>query len=238
MASTDLTMLKLDSFQPGRRIAADLIVDSIREAIQSGALPDGAVLKQAAIADHFEISRVPVREAMRQLLAEGLIDLRAHHIAVVRGLTLERLAEVYDNRALIEGYMLERAVPNIPVGVVKQLRATEKAMRTEEDHKEWLRLNSEFHRTMNQYAHDVIALDLVTQLSARAERYVRMWAGGRGVHRPDEAGADHVEILGLVAEGDAQGARAAVERHIRTTGERLVAYGTTRQQTSRSATAR
>ena len=232
MASTDLTMLKLDSFEPGRRIAADLIADSVREAIQSGALPDGAVLKQAAIADHFEISRVPVREAMRQLLAEGLIDLRAHHTAVVRGLTFERISEVYDNRALIEGYLIERAAPNIPVGVVKQLRATEKTMRTEEDHKEWLRLNGEFHRTMNQYAHDVTGLELVAQLNARAERYVRMWGSGSGLHRPDEAGADHVEILNFVAEGDAQGARAAVERHIRTTGERLIAYGKARQHKS------
>ncbi|MFI5613622.1 GntR family transcriptional regulator [Amycolatopsis sp. NPDC051903] len=229
MTSTDLTMLKLESFEPGRRIAADFIADSLRNAIQSGSLADGAVLKQAAIADHFEISRVPVREAMRQLLAEGLIELRAHHIAVVRGLSLERISEIYDNRALIEGYLLERAVPNIPVGVVKELRAAEKAMRGEDDHEEWLRLNGKFHRTMNEYAHDVTALELVAQLKSRAERYVRMWGTGGGLHRPEEAGAEHVEILDLVGVGDAKGARAAVERHIRTTGERLVAYGRSQQ---------
>jgi DNA-binding GntR family transcriptional regulator len=229
VTSTDLTMLKLAAFEPGRRIAADFIADSIREAIQSGALADGAVLKQAAIADHFDISRVPVREAMRQLLAEGLIELRAHHIAVVRGLPIERISEIYDNRALLEGYLLERAVPNIPVGVVKQLRATERTMRSEDDHQEWLRLNGEFHRTMNQYAHDVTALELIDQLKSRAERYVRMWGTGGGLHRPEEAGADHVQILDLVAAGDARGARTAVEHHIRTTGERLVAYGRSQQ---------
>lgn len=232
MAGSNLAMIKLDAFEPGRRIAADFVADSIREAIQSGALADGAVLKQAAIADHFEISRVPVREAMRQLLAEGLIDLRAHHVAVVRGLTLERISEIYDNRALIEGYLLERAVPSIPVGVVKQLRADEKAMRSEDDHEEWLRLNGEFHRTMNQYARDVTALELVAQLKSRAERYVRMWGSGGGLHRPDEAGAEHVEILDFVAVGDAKGARAAVERHIRGTGERLVEYGRSQQHKS------
>lgn len=232
MTSTDLTMLQLASFEPGRRIAADFIADSIREAIQSGALADGAVLKQAAIADHFDISRVPVREAMRQLLAEGLIELRAHHIAVVSGLPIERISEIYDNRALIEGYLLERAVPNIPVGVVKQLRATEKTMRSEYDHQEWLRLNGEFHRTMNQYARDVTALELIDQLKSRAERYVRMWGTGGGLHRPEEAGADHVQILDLVGAGDAKGARTAVEHHIRTTGERLVAYGRSQQHKS------
>lgn len=232
MAGSNLAMIKVDAFEPGRRIAADFVADSIREAIQSGALPDGAVLKQAAIADRFEISRVPVREAMRQLLAEGLIELRAHHVAVVRGLTLERISEIYDNRALIEGYLLERAVPNIPVGVVKQLRADEKAMRAEDNHEEWLRLNGEFHRTMNQYAHDVTALELIAQLKSRAERYVRMWGSGGGLHRPDEVGAEHVEILDFVAVGDANGARIAVERHIRTTGERLIEYGRSLQHKS------
>lgn len=233
MTSTDLTMLKLGTFEPGRRIAADFVADSIRDAIQSGALADGAVLKQAAIADHFDISRVPVREAMRQLLAEGLIELRAHHIAVVRGLSLERLGEIYDNRALIEGYLLERAVPHIPVGVVKQLRTSEKLMRAEDDHEQWLRLNGQFHRTMNEYAHDVTALELVAQLKARAERYVRMWGSGGGLHRPEEAGDEHVEILDHVAVGDAKGAREAVERHIRTTGERLIAYGRSQEHRPR-----
>lgn len=223
--ATDLTMLKVDSFEPGRRIAADFVADSIRDAIQSGALADGAILKQAAIADRFDISRVPVREAMRQLLAEGLIELRAHHVAVVRGLTLDRISEIYDNRALIEGYLLERAVPNIPVGVLKQLRVAEQAMRSEHNHHEWLRLNGEFHRTMNQYANDITALELVAQLRSRAERYVRMWGSGSGLHRPDEAGDEHVEILNYVAIGDAKEARNTVERHIRTTGERLIAYG-------------
>lgn len=230
MTSTDLTMLKLGSIESGRRITADFVADSLREAIQSGALADGAILKQAAIADHFAISRVPVREAMRQLLAEGLIELRAHHIALVRGLTLERISESYDNRALIEGYLLERAVPNIPVGVVKQLRSSEKLMRAEPDHEQWLRLNAEFHRTMNQYANDTTGLELVAQLKSRVERYVRIWGSGGGLHRPEEAGAEHMEILDYVAVGDAKGARTAVEHHIRTTGERLVAYGRSQQR--------
>jgi DNA-binding FadR family transcriptional regulator len=69
-------------------------------------------------------------------------------------------------------------------------------------------------------------------LKSRAERYVRMWGSGGGLHRPEEAGADHVKILDLVAAGDAKGARTAVENHIRTTGERLVTYGRSQQHKS------
>jgi DNA-binding GntR family transcriptional regulator len=187
------------------------------------------VLNQAAIAAHFGVSRVPVREAMRQLLAEGLIETEAHHLAIVRGLPLERIAELYDNRALLEGYLTERAVPRLTEATLEKLRAKEVAMRAIHDHAKWLQVNGEFHRMILAAAGDETGLELVDQLKSRAERYVRMWSGGEGIHRPEEAGQEHVEILSRIADGDAAGARDAVERHIRHTGERLVAYGRSRQ---------
>jgi DNA-binding GntR family transcriptional regulator len=225
LASTDLSAVKRDPNLQGRRITADYVADGLREAIQSGRLADGAVLNQAAIAEHFGVSRVPVREAMRQLLAEGLIESEAHHIAVVRGIPLARIRELYDYRALIEGYLTERAVPQITAAQIKELRAKEKAMRKVADHARWLRLNSEFHNGILAAAGDETGLELVGQLKSRVERYVRMWSSGEGIHRPVEAGKEHAKILDFIAAGDAAGARAAVEAHIRHTGERLVAHG-------------
>jgi DNA-binding GntR family transcriptional regulator len=225
MPSTDLSAVKRDPSLQGRRITADYVADGLREAIQSGRLADGAVLNQAAIAEHFGVSRVPVREAMRQLLAEGLIESEAHHIAVVRSTPLARIQELYDYRALIEGYLTERAVPHLKPAQIKDLRAKEKAMRKVTDHSRWLRLNSEFHHGILAAADDETGLELVEQLRSRVERYVRMWSSGEGIHRPDEAGKEHVKILDCIAAGDAAGAREAVEQHVRHTGERLVSYG-------------
>lgn len=224
-ATTDLSAVRRDPSLQGRRITADYVADGLREAIQSGRLPDGAVLNQAAIAEHFGVSRVPVREAMRQLLAEGLIESEAHHIAVVRGTPLERIRELYDYRALIEGYLTERATPRLSAAEVKELRRKERAMRKIADHAEWLRLNSDFHDAILRAAGDHTGLELVAQLRSRVERYVRMWRDGDGIHRPVEAGREHARILDRIAAGDAEGARAAVEAHIRHTGERLVAHG-------------
>jgi DNA-binding GntR family transcriptional regulator len=224
-STNDLSAVKRDPTLQGRRITADYVADGLREAIQSGRLADGAVLNQAAIAEHFGISRVPVREAMRQLMAEGLIETEAHHIAVVRSIPLERIGELYDYRALLEGYLTERAVPHIDADQLKKLRAKDTAMRKVADHSKWLRLNSEFHAAILSVAGDETGLELVAQLKSRVERYVRMWSDGVGIHRPAEAGKEHGEILDLIEVGDAAGARAAVERHIRHTGELLVAYG-------------
>jgi len=218
-------VVKADPTLSGRRITADYVVDGLREAIQSGALEDGAVLNQAALAAHFGVSRVPIREAMRQLQAEGLIDAAAHQLAVVRGLSLERLSEIYDNRALLEGHLTARAVARLTADDVKELRAAEKAMRSVADHDEWLRRNTAFHAAILEVAHDETGLELVNVLKSRAERYVRMWSGGGGVHRPLEAGREHVAILDAIAAGNAAAARDAVEHHIRQTGARLVAHG-------------
>jgi DNA-binding GntR family transcriptional regulator len=221
---TDLSSLKAAPDLSERRSTADLIAESLRDAIQSGALPDGAELNQAAIAQHFGVSRVPVREAMRELQAEGLIDSIAHRRATVRGLNLKRLLEVYDLRALIEGHLVELATERIDAARLKELRALDKRMRTIEDHGEWLRHNAEFHRRLYEPAGVETAMEVVEQLRARGERYVRLWSGGAGLHRPIEAGREHAAVLRHVAKGDAAAARKALEQHILHTRDRLAAY--------------
>jgi DNA-binding GntR family transcriptional regulator len=225
MSATDLSGLKLSNDFRDRRITADYIAAALRDAIYRGDLADQAVLNQAAIASHFGVSRVPVREAMRELQAEGLIETHAHRLAVVRGLDLERLIEIYDLRALLEGFLMERATYDIDARRLNELRVLEKRMRDEEDHARWLELNARFHRMLYEPSGAKITLELAEQLRGRAERYVRLWRGGEGLHRPREAGHEHAEILTLVGAGDAAGARAAVERHILHTRDRLIERG-------------
>jgi DNA-binding GntR family transcriptional regulator len=222
-ATTDLTDVKLQTGLQERRITADYVAEALREAIHRGDLADGAVLNQAAIASHFGVSRVPVREALRELQAEGLITTRAHRLAVVRSLSLDRIVEIYDLRALLEGYVIERAVPHIDPALLKKLRALEKEMRAVSDHPHWLELNARFHQMLYEPAGAEVTLELIEQLRARAERYVRLWS--KGVHRPKEAGREHVRILGLVEQGDAAGARRAIAEHVHHTRDRVIESG-------------
>jgi DNA-binding GntR family transcriptional regulator len=223
MPTTDLSALKVETELRDRRITADYVADALRNAIQQGELADDAVLSQAAIAEHLGVSRVPVREAMRQLQAEGLIEMQAHRLAVVRGLDLNRLVEVYDLRALLEGYALELAVPRIDAETLKQARAVERELRQPTDHQRWLELNARFHRLLYEPSGATMTLELIDQLRRRAERYARLWGSGSGVHRPAETGREHRAILALVAKGDAAGSRLAIERHIHHTRDQIVA---------------
>jgi DNA-binding GntR family transcriptional regulator len=219
---TDLSGIKLETDFNDRRITADYVADALREAINNGELEDGAVLNQAALAEHFGVSRVPVREAMRQLQAEGLIDTRAHRLAVVRSLDLERIIEICDLRAVVEGFVIERAVPEIGPEELAAARRVIAEMEAEQEHSRWLQLNARFHTTLYQPSGAQTSLELIEQLRVRGERYVRLWSRGTGIHRRDEAGAEHDEICRLVEAREATAARRAVEAHIAHTRERLI----------------
>jgi DNA-binding GntR family transcriptional regulator len=190
------------------------VAEALRDAINSGRLEDGAVLNQVEIAELFNVSRVPVREAMRLLEAEGLIEAAAHRSPIVRTLSPERVAEIYELRALIEGHLVAAATPNVDKPTLARLSELNREMGREEDHRRWLELNADFHRTLYAPARKVESLEVLDQLRTRAERYVQMWSGGRGVRRGAAAVREHARIVRLVRDGDAEGARAEVMAHI------------------------
>lgn len=231
---SDLSSLQVTRNLSDRRITADYLADAIRDGINSGSLADGAVLNQAELAVFFGVSRVPVREALRQLQAEGLIDLRAHQLAVVKGLELDRLKEVYTLRAQLEAWLTEEAVSKISDAQLAKAGAINEQMRTENDHVEWLALNAEFHRSIYTAAERPVTLEVLEQLRLRAERYARMWGRGMGVHRPHEAGEQHDRILDRISEGDAPGAAIAIREHVEHTRDRVVEHGARLQREHRA----
>lgn len=223
--SVDLSVVDVQSTMLGRRITADYIADALRDAINTGQIPDGADLNQVELAARFGVSRVPVREALRQLQAEGLVEARAHRLSQVRGTDPVRLLEVFSLRALIEGWLVEQAVPKIDAGILAQARAVNERLRGESDHPSWLELNTEFHRLLFAPAGAEVGIELLEPLRKRSERYTRMWSRGSGIHRPEQTCAEHDEILRLIEAGDTAGARTASETHVMHTCEAVLAAG-------------
>ena len=208
-----------------RRITADYIADALRRAINEGQLADGAELNQVELATHFGVSRVPVREALRQLQAEGLIESHAHRLSFVRATDPARLAEVFSLRALIEGWLMERAVPHVQPETIAAAREVNERLRQETDHAAWLELNQEFHQLLFNAASSEEALALLEPLRLRSQRYSRLWSKGGAVHRPVDACSEHDRILELVEAGDAAGARTASEQHVMHSCDAVVAAG-------------
>ncbi len=96
-----------------RKTVAMLALERLRERILHGDYPEGAPLRQDALAAELGVSRIPVREALRQLEAEGLVTFSPHVGAVVSSLSLAEIKELFDLRALLESELLRRAIPHM-----------------------------------------------------------------------------------------------------------------------------
>lgn len=202
-----------------RRTMSEHVAESLRAAIRHGELPAGSELNQIALAEQFGVSRGPVREAMRQLQAEGWIDARAHQRAVVRAISPARIIEILELRALLEEFLIERTVPKMTPAALAVLERRCDEMSATTDHQRWLELNRAFHRDLYESSGMQTTTELVEQLGAQVERYVR--AHGESIAREREAVDEHRAIVRAVAERDVATARRLARQHIEHTLERF-----------------
>jgi Mn-dependent DtxR family transcriptional regulator len=129
-----------------RRTTPDHESDLLREDIIKGLLQDCEELNQVALSEHFSVSRVPIREALRQLQAEGLVRQEAHRRAVVTTLSHDHIVELFDLRVALETYMLRRSVAVVDDDTLAELEARlqQMAALSSDDHERWLEANREF----------------------------------------------------------------------------------------------
>src|SRR5258708_23106007 len=96
-----------------RQSLTSAVADKLRDQIIRGEIPEGAQLRQDAIASQYQVSRIPVREALRQLDAEGLIAIVPNRGAVVPALSPDDIEELFSIRALLEPEVLKRSIPHL-----------------------------------------------------------------------------------------------------------------------------
>jgi len=207
-----------------RRSIPEAIRDSLQERILNGEFKEGDALVQDVIAEEYQVSRMPVREALRQLEADGLVAMRTHKGAVVTTVPTEQVEELFDLRALLESDLLGRALPRMTDGDIvearKILEDLEESYRRR-DMASWGRLNWEFHRRLYAPAGRSQTLAVLQNINLQVERYIRLHLlMTDGI---EEAEREHREILKLCALRDGERAEAFLRQHILDTGRSLVA---------------
>src|ERR1044072_113117 len=95
----------------GRKTTPDYLATALRTAIYDGQFADGEELNQVELSEFFGVSRIPIREALRQLQAEGLVQNIAHYRTIVTGLTLPQILEAIEMRAVLEAHLLRKTAP-------------------------------------------------------------------------------------------------------------------------------
>src|SRR5262245_8813272 len=102
-----------DSRRLNRRSMPEELRESLQERILDGEFEEGETLVQDTLAEEYGVSRIPVREALRQLEACGLVSIETHRGAVVSGIPTEQIEELYDLRGFLETDALRRAIPKL-----------------------------------------------------------------------------------------------------------------------------
>jgi DNA-binding GntR family transcriptional regulator len=212
MANSLLRVIATSGAFRARDSVADRITNSLRDAIRTGALADGTELNQVALSEHFGVSRVPVREALRALEAEGWITAPTHYRAFVQGLSIDRIEQIFDLRALLETHLIAKAIAKIGATQIADLHERCAAMDRMRDHDEWLAANHAFHRALLEPSGGTLLIELIEQFSSQVERYLRVRHAGRD--RQAAAGREHRAIVRAVKDRDVARARKLLRAHI------------------------
>lgn len=211
--------LRWDPALKERKTTTDYLASALRTAIYDGQFADGEELNQVELANYFNVSRVPVREALRQLQAEGLVRIVAHKKTVVAGLTLDEILELIEMRAVLEAYLVRKWAPSIEGSTMRRLRTLCDEMDRITDYgANWVIKNSEFHRVLYRADDSATMMETVERIHLKVERYAREAGTDR---RLIKAAAEHRQILDRIEEKDYAAAAARMERHILNTGEEI-----------------
>jgi DNA-binding GntR family transcriptional regulator len=210
-------------FRLQRQSLPEALATSLRERILNGEFKEGEPLGQEAIAAEYECSRMPVREAFRQLEAAGLIELKVHKGAVVTSIPSGQIIELFDLRALLECEILAYSIPKMTsddIASAQNILSQLEIAYHERDIGKWGALNWEFHRSLYTPAGRIQTMTVIQNINVQTDRYIRLHL--LLTDSFTDAEHQHQEILRFCMEGDVKRAVPYLRKHILDVGKNLL----------------
>ncbi len=198
-------------------ITPELVANALRSEIADRRVVPGAPLRQEELAARFGVSRIPVREALRQLEAEGIVVVQPNRGAFVRTFTAKELREIYDLRILLETDLLRRAVRKMQLADLDQIRAEAEAAPWPKNASGLRAIDMRFHLALYEPAGRPLQLAMVMKLRdsiahyAPAEDHMRRLSS--------DWMDDHRQIAEACERGDRRQAVRILRHHLEVAAE-------------------
>ena len=205
--------------QPRSMAARDWVFQVLRAAIVRGILPGGMPLRQDEISAALNVSHIPVREAFRQLEAQGLVRIYPNRGAVVTKLSLEEMEDIMDVRALLEVGALRIAIPIMTQETIDTAQAVLDDALHETQPNRLEELNSCFHFTLYEPVQNQMLFRLIEQMHANIDRYIRVYYSDPIHHATTRL--QHAELLDACRKKEVERACEILSYHIVSTKELL-----------------
>lgn len=209
----------------GRRTLADELRLALADDIVCGLLVPGAGLDETELARRFGVSRTPVREAIRQLAASGLVEVRAHRGAVVARPSEERLLGMFEAMAELEALCAGLAAERMTAQERRALETLHEELRAlihGGDPQGYHEINEAFHSAIYAGAHNDYLAELALATRLRVAPFRR--AQFRNLGRLAKSHVEHDQVMVAILRGDRARAAEAMRAHIITVGEEYEAY--------------
>jgi DNA-binding GntR family transcriptional regulator len=202
--------------------AAGRVASRLRSEILQGDIGPGSRLSQQSIAQQFGVSRIPVRDALQILTGEGLVQPSSNATAMVTGMSVAELQEIYELREAIEPLATQLAVSNVGRAELLTMRKQLEIMEEHSDTRTWLAANTDFHAAVYRRAGRPRMIELVEQLRRLGDRYMYVYL--EVVGQTEHLTSEHLAILAAVENGDAALAAQLTREHLATSHDFILTY--------------
>ena len=199
----------------------------LRQEILNGGLPAGARLKQQQLAKRFKISRMPVRDALHRLHAEGLVSIEPNRGVIVTQLAPAEVVELFEIRSVLEGLALQLAMQNFTDQAREEIEdLLHRLERAVPDLEVWIKRHDEFHEYLNQWSNRPRLQADIRQLRSAVQPYFRMFLMARG--HPEAGVTEHRALVDTIKRGDVKNAQEEMRRHVMSAAAGMVEFLTSR----------
>jgi DNA-binding GntR family transcriptional regulator len=200
----------------------DFIAGALRNAILQGRYQANQPLRQDQIAEAFGVSKIPLREALVQLKAEGLVKFLPKRGAVVTDLSAAEVEEIYVMRMALEAVAIEKAIPQLTRADLIRAQGVLEIIDYEKDRGQWGELNWEFHAILYQAARMPLLLDTIQRLHNNVARYLIIYLDR--LSAADQSQKEHWALLRACRDGRTSAALRVLRTHLQQAADGLGAY--------------
>jgi len=195
----------------------------LRDRILSGELSGNTRLNPAEVAELLGISRMPVREALRQLHSEGLVTMRPNRAAFVSSLTAREVEELFEIRGALEVLAVRTAVQAMTPDVKGELVALKDRMdRARHDPAEWLKRHDDFHQAICTLGNRTRLPQEIGRIRLAIRPYLLMYV--KVFNTVEMPGLEHGSLLDVLASGDVKCAEEAMREHVANPARGLIKF--------------
>jgi DNA-binding GntR family transcriptional regulator len=202
---------------------AEQVANVLRESIADGSLAAGTPLRQDDLAERFGFSRMPVRDALRQLEAEGIVSIHPTKGAHVARMDVTEIREIFAVRALLESEALRLSVPNLGIEKLGEAGHVLNQIDAEPNVGRWGTLNRAFHLALYSACGNARLLGLIEAHHNAADRYVRVLLSN--LNYRSQSQEEHRDLLTACRHRDAAAAVRILRKHLSEGMETLAQAG-------------